>query len=61
MTNIKENLANGILFLVGYYSILVTPDMPEYSTLLKLSSKKFSIEEKQNILSHVVNEIERII
>ena len=59
---IKNNLAHGILFLIGYFHMLITPDMSEYSILQKVGGqhKKLNDSLKKRLLEILVDGIERI-
>lgn len=61
--NIKKDLEQGILVLVGYFQVLVTPDMPEYQILLKLGGqhKRYSEAHKQFLLKKLVEQIGKIV
>jgi hypothetical protein len=61
--SIKKDLKQGVLFLIGYFSILVTPNMKEYDILARFGRRyaKYSDAEKKNILAEVVSVIERFI
>ena len=57
-TGIKSRLKNGMVVIIGYYSFLITPDMPEFFELIKYTRPLHISEAKKKVIvQKIINAI----